>query len=265
MAHPFQSHREDKIERSRVAKLTGAAGVPSSHGGITNNKTVIKGKNPAAAMKVEGAKSSGRLDKYARGGAVKKGSTNVNVIIAPQGGAGGPPPLPLPPAGGAPPMAPPAPPPGMAGPPVPQKDGGRTRYAAGGKVGKAGGGGAWGVTKYDDGYVTGERHGDTVYVNNAQSMSRPVPAMIQAAKAKAPGITFVAPGKKAGGRVNDGAAWKEGLKNGTQVQHTDGKNDGKDIYRAKQITYAKGGVVGTDDGAGSGPGRLEKITLQRKR
>ncbi len=198
MAHPFQSLREDKVERSRVSKLTGATGVHSS-GDVTNNRTVIKGKNPAAAMKVEGAKSGGRLDKYARGGAVKKGSTNVNVIIAPQGGAGGPPPLPLPPAGGAPPMAPPAPPPGMAGPPMPQKDGGRTHYAAGGKVGLD-------------------------------------PAKVQSMKA------------------------------GTQVQHSDGKNDGKDIYRAKQITYAKGGQVGgIDDGAGSGPGRLEKITLQRKR
>lgn len=200
MAHPFQSLREDKVERSRVSKLTGAAGVHSS-GGVTNNKTVIKGKNPAAAMKVEGLKSHGRLDKFARGGAVKKGSTNVNVIIAPQGGAGGPPPLPLPPAGGAPPMAPPmappAPPPGMGGPPMPQRDGGRTRYAAGGKV---------------------------------------------------------------------DPAKTESMKAGTQVQHTDGKNDGANIYRSKQVTFQTGGKVGgIDDGAGSGPGRLEKITLQRKR
>lgn len=90
-----------------------------------------------------------RLDRvgYKKGGRVK-GTTNVNVIIAPQGGApaGGPPPMPPPgamppppPGMGAGPGGPPMPPPG----PMPRKNGGRVAYASGGKVpmdGGAGGG-----------------------------------------------------------------------------------------------------------------------------
>lgn len=51
---------------------------------------------------------------YKAGGAVKKGATTVNVVIAPQGGGapGGLPPMPMPPPGGpgGPPPMPPAPP-----------------------------------------------------------------------------------------------------------------------------------------------------------
>ena len=34
-----------------------------------------------------------------------------------------------------------------------------------------------------------------------------------------------------------GPAWNDGLLAATPVQHTDGKNDGKDIGRGKVITY----------------------------
>src|ERR1035437_947468 len=86
-----------------------------------------------------------KKDGYARGGALKgKKGTTVNVIIAPQGGAGGAPGMPPPPPGAAPPPPtmirppPPAlagPPPGMgpglppgAPPPGMRKDGGRVSY-----------------------------------------------------------------------------------------------------------------------------------------
>lgn len=34
-----------------------------------------------------------------------------------------------------------------------------------------------------------------------------------------------------------GPAWLEGLKAATPVQHTNGKNDGKDIGRPRVVTY----------------------------
>jgi hypothetical protein len=40
------------------------------------------------------------------------------------------------------------------------------------------------------------------------------------------------------------------VRSGTQVSHTDGKDDGKDIGRGKVVTYAKGGKVELGDPAG---------------
>lgn len=70
--------------------------------------------------------------------------------------------------------------------------------------------------------------------------------------------------RKAGGRVNTkglGAAKADSLKNGTKVSHTPGKNDLDDLStKPPALTRKKGGrVYPIDDGAGSGPGRLEKI------
>jgi hypothetical protein len=48
--------------------------------------------------------------------------------------------------------------------------------------------------------------------------------------------------RKRGGRALS-SAWNEGLKHGTKVQHTDGKDDGADIGRKPVITKAKGGAV----------------------
>lgn len=90
---------------------------------------------------------SGRLARKG-GGRAKKG-TNVNIIIAPQGGGGRPPmpPVGMPPPGGpvglhqgAPPPAPPAGAPPAAGPAMPlaRKSGGRTLEKDGGKLVKPG-------------------------------------------------------------------------------------------------------------------------------
>ena len=46
-----------------------------------------------------------------------------------------------------------------------------------------------------------------------------------------------------GGGVKDGLAWEEGLKAGTQVQHADGKSDGKDVGRGRVVTFWAGGKV----------------------
>ncbi len=87
----------------------------------------IKGKKKE--IKADGEKVKPRLDKYARGGGVKKGhKTQVNVIVG--GGGKQPVPVPVPVGGGAgaPPMPPgggaPMPPPGM-------KTGGKVKMTAG--------------------------------------------------------------------------------------------------------------------------------------
>jgi hypothetical protein len=77
-----------------------------------------------------------------------------------------------------------------------------------------------------------------------------------------------------GGAVKDGPAWNEGRRNGTQVQHSDGKDDGKDIGRGKPITYRTGGriehIAGTagmgpklPGGGGGGEARLAKQSRAR--
>jgi len=50
------------------------------------------------------------------------------------------------------------------------------------------------------------------------------------------------PMRARGGAV-PGPGWTTSEKWRTPVQHSDGKNDGKDLGRGKPITYAKGGVA----------------------
>lgn len=83
-----------------------------------------KVKKAKKEIKAEGEKSKVRLDKFARGGAAKKGKTTVNVIIAPQGGAQSAGPVPMPPPGAAPSGPPMMKPPGM-------KIGGAAKMTAG--------------------------------------------------------------------------------------------------------------------------------------
>lgn len=70
------------------------------------------------------------------------------------------------------------------------------------------------------------------------------------------------PMRAKGGRVKDGPAWEEGLKSGTQVQHSDGKSDGKNIGRGKVVTFRTGGSVGQTPGT-AGPGVPYKPTYAR--
>lgn len=242
MAHPFQAHRQTKVEHDRVKHIakgyadggavaaSDAAPAKRASGGAV--RAPITGRKNGGRLDRTPRKSGGRIKRAeggstpnkpaepkpapiepgtdewlvgrigkrqgrARGGRTnaKKGTTNVNVIIAPQSGdkmpglaapmPGGPPmmppkpPMPMMPPGGAPGLPPGGPPPSI------RHDGGRA-YAS-------------------------------------------------------------------GGAVKFGPAFEEGKRNGTQVSHSGNKSDGKDIGRPKPVTYASGGPVEVSRKGGMGP------------
>lgn len=255
MAHPFNEHRNHKVQKSRVKHIAHgyAAGGAVASAGVSGTTATAKPKK--AALRMSGGKVKARLDRVtrakggkvrdqndhgagddetlereathekraerARGGrAGKKGHTTVNVMVAPQHGAGvggpvpmpaGGPPIPPPGAGAMPPRPPMAGPPGMppggpmmppgAPPPGMHKDGGRVQRAA-------------------------------------------------------------------GGAAKSGPAWNTGVNAGTQVQHSPGKSDTANIARGKPVTYKTGGKVESPDGvapatilpggSGGGKARLAK-------
>ena len=168
MSHPFHEHRQHHVERNRVHHIAGTHeetrthhiahrkdGGRAEHSDEAEDKAMIKREVKSSALKhADGHKPHHRQDKVKRasGGRAKHkghGKTNVNVIVAPQGGhpmmAGGPP---MPPPAAAPPAMPPRPPmpppggaPGMPPPGLgaapgmmgPRRHGGRA-YAKGGAV-----------------------------------------------------------------------------------------------------------------------------------
>lgn len=226
MSHPFSEHRQSKVEHSRVAHIAkGYASGGAVHEDAAEDAAMIKRTVKKSALKVDGHGVKERSDRQhrARGGRTKAkhAKTNVNVIVAPQGGQH--PPM-MPPAGGPGPMPPPAMPPRppMAPPPGP-----------GGMPGAPPMGGA------------------------------PMPGM---PPRRTGGRAYAS-----GGRVADGPAYKEGIKNGTQVQHTDGKGDGKDIGRGRVVTFWAGGKVESPKGVakatklpgGSGGGEARLVKEKR--
>ena len=163
MSHPYHEHMQYKKEHSRVAHIAGHhlahGGSVSRHPDEREDIALIRKEVKSSALKHAAHRATGgavkqRQDrvKRARGGRAKhKGHTNVNVIVAPQGGnhpmgaapmpaaalagaapapAAMPPRLPAPmgPAAGAPGM-PPGLPPGIG----PRRYGGRA-YAHGGGI-----------------------------------------------------------------------------------------------------------------------------------
>ena len=208
MAHPFQEHKQHKVERSRVAKMTkGYASGGGVHSDEAADVKLIKAKVKKTALRMDGGAVKHRMDKRARGGRTKaKKGTTVNIINSPQHPPA--PPMMPPPGMGMPPRPP------MAGPPMPPP--GAPPMPPGGAMPPGG------------------------------PMMPPRPGM------PPPGM----PMRARGGRIKDGAAWNEGLKNGTQVQHADGKSDGKDIGRGKVVTFKTGGgVIKTFRAGGGGVGQ----------
>ena len=86
MAHPYNSIREDKVAKSRVAKISRASG-GGVHSDEAADKSLVKSMVKRTALKMEGGAAMARGDRpnRASGGRVKKTSkgTTVNVIVAP--------------------------------------------------------------------------------------------------------------------------------------------------------------------------------------
>lgn len=155
MAHPHSEHRAHHVARKRAHHLMKDGGhAKHPHADEAADRKLFKKMIAEHEHKVHGHAKGGRLHKFARGGAAKKGAAQVNIaIVTPHGKAsdqpmgatpGGPPalpPRPIGPAlGGSPP---PALPPGLAGPPgpmmpprPPMKRGGRVKMDAGAKSGE---------------------------------------------------------------------------------------------------------------------------------
>lgn len=137
MAHPYAKFNEKDAGKARAKHLTKAyAKGGKVHSDEAEDKKLISKMLSAHDRKVEGKASGGRLDKYARGGAAKKkGDTNINIVLAPQGKEPAPPPMMPPPMPIPPPVAPPGggpggPPPGM------MQRGGKVVMTAGAETGK---------------------------------------------------------------------------------------------------------------------------------
>ena len=225
--HPHQEHREHLVSKSRVGHITrGYATGGAVHDDAKQDAEMLKAKVKPSALKARGGKIEGksakhRLDrgmpKRANGGKVgkKKGATTVNVIVAGHGGQPGAPPGPPPGIGAAaptpmPPPRPPMPPPGMAGPGMPP--GGMPP------------GGPPMMPRAKGGRVKG---GELEHQNKTSS---------------------ALPMRASGGKVKNGPAWEEGLRNGTKVQHSSDKGEemaeGAHMRKQrKEYNYKTGGAV----------------------
>ena len=155
MAHPYQSERDDKVAKRRVASLTkGYAAGGGVHSDEAADRALVKKMVRSSAIKMDGDAPKSRQDRpgRARGGrAPKRGGTTVNVIVAGKDKVPGVPDAPMMPPMPPGPIAPPVPMP-MAKPPMPppigggiggmagmgpRASGGRA-YARGGGVGSGG-------------------------------------------------------------------------------------------------------------------------------
>ena len=264
MSHPFNSLRNDKVQKSRVADITsacnggGMATGGAAHADEVEDKSLVRKMVKKVALRASGGAVKARSDRPARawggkvgGGKKKSGKGHtVNVIVAPHppgaptppmvpGVAAAPPPMPP-----KPPMMPPGPgsspggpPPGLGvppgGPPLPPNmppgmhyAGGRTR-AKGGKV-------EAGKTPSKLAFTTKGKRGDASKGNYEDA---------------------------------DTAGIGKGR---TLVQHDDGKQDTQNIGRGPVITKATGGPISSNykfksgmaphakGGAGGGLARLEE-------
>lgn len=226
MSHPYHEHRQSKKEHSRVGHITkgyaSGGAIPNDHPDEKADIKLIKAKVKKTSLKAEGGKVKHRADKRARGGRTNKKKGMTVNIINSPGHA----------MGGAP----------MAGGPMPP--GGAMPMPPHPPMGAAPPPGS-GAPPMPPGASPMPPGG---------SPMPPRPGMMPP-----PGAM---PMRAAGGRVKDGPAWNTGLKAGTQVQHSDGKTDGKNIGRGKVVTFRTGGGVGQTSGT-AGPGMSYTPTYKR--
>lgn len=148
MTHSHHAHRSHKAGKHRVHHILGhKGGGRVKHDDAAEDRVMINAAIHKHEAKMHGHKSAKRMDKFARGGAAKKGKhhTQVNVIVAPHrgspspggapAGAGAVPPPPLP--GG--PMPPPGVGPGGPPPGMPPMNRGGRAYKRGGGIGMTAG------------------------------------------------------------------------------------------------------------------------------
>ena len=239
--HPYHAHKQHKVERSRVSRLTkGYAGGGAVKGLV--KKVLSAHKAEHEALHAEGKESKHRMDRphRAKGGRVgkpkKNAATIVNVITGGHPGGGAAPPPMAPPMGAGiapaampPPMAakpPMMPPPGASGPPP-----GMPLRAKGGRINR------------DDGGTVFPGGRDDPY-----RAARPPNQSLRDAATRGvkdyDGPTtrnHAAPIQKAKG----GAVKSKGMHVGTPVQHDTGKNDLADMNRKRVVSFQTGGGVRT--------------------
>ena len=119
----------------------------------------------------------------------------------------------------------------------PRRSGGRA-YASGGAVKS---GPAW-----EEGVRNGSHPHNTPGKNDGKDIGRKQVVTYKTGGAVEASNTVEGASKLpggSGGAVKDGPTWKEGVRNGTQVQHSPGKSDTANIGRSKVVTYKTGGAV----------------------
>lgn len=256
MSHPFQSHRAHKVEHERVGHIVGrkgyarGGGVPSGeedteYGDDREEAKLAERRRPAAKAKLrtggkaDGRKTKHRLDRHhrAKGGRAKghgdeaEDKQLVRSMVKPDA------------------------------------------------IKRASGGRATGKGKTTINVIVSSPAGGGPRAQlpppgpPAQAAAPPPPppmpprppmAGLPPGPGPPPGMPppgIMPPVRAKGGRIKKTPAFESGKRNGTQVQHTDGKTDAPDIGRGKPVTYARGGAIA--DGAQRPVRAMEPVTEGR--
>lgn len=296
MSHPFNEKRAHKVDRERVGRIahhepmlhphTAKYRARGGHVDAGEDEALIKKTVKKGCMRADGGAVKARADKAvrrAKGGRAEKkghGKTNVNVIVAPGHGAGGPSaPMPAmaPPMPPRPPVAAPPPPSaGMAGPPPvpaagpggmpPRSIGGRAYKTGGAALEKGGKHKPKIVSKVKGEQVEADGGGYTKGTNNFGAPARRMGGKVEKTFGFAD-MSAAHPesdegvwgdshmkGYKRGGKVEGKKslaekAGKHGTGIGvgrTPIQHSGNKNDTQNVGRGPVITKATGGPIYSD-------------------